>query len=73
VLFEVKIRVDSNLDRIEKDLKKLTYFYSKNKECINYMVILDRKTSRGNRKKINKLIKKYKNIRIFPRALICEN
>lgn len=45
VCIEVKIRISGNIKRIKKDIKKLCKIRETNKNCLVYLVVVDRKAS----------------------------
>ena len=51
-MIEIKIRVDKNLGRIYKDISKFEAVQKENKECLKFLIILDRCASENNMEKI---------------------
>jgi len=44
-VIEFKIRVNNNLKNLKKDIKKLYWLHMRNKECLKFIVIMDRKAT----------------------------
>jgi len=55
VCIEVKIRVSGNMDRIEKDINELRKIRETKKDCLIYLVIVDRKASKEDIEKVRNL------------------
>jgi len=55
---EVKIRVSGNIKRIEKDIDKLCKIRDTKKNCLVYLVVVDRKASADSKKRIEKCCRK---------------
>ena len=57
VCIEAKIRVSGNMDRIKKDINELRKIKKTKKDCLVYLVVLDRNASIEKIKEIKKLCK----------------
>jgi hypothetical protein len=58
-VFEVKVRVNSNLDRIFEDINRLRVMHCRHKKCEYYLLVFDKAASEKNLRKIEKKTKKY--------------
>lgn len=62
---EIKVRVWQNPPWIEKDINKLSAILKKNKKCLLYAVVLDRKANPKEVKKIEGLARRKKHVRVW--------
>ena len=63
-VFEFKIRAKGNTTKINKDIKKLDLIHQKNKDCLTYLILLDREAP-ITIKNIKAKLEKYRHIRFF--------